>query len=326
MQDWRRGSDGNTTGRTALPIRSVQDRWRRSRYLKIYQKQFTRPAFYNGTANNIQGGLWWPFALRKREHLTLVSLDMSSPWHVGRPVDMQHGSGARPTTTRGVGLSYFPIRDKGKKVAGCSQVCCCTHLRPRNRPIQHRSDFRTQWLWQFATDGFLNMAPERTSTKWDHEYHIARRQKLFQNPPTDRSAYPALQAAVNPHIESFNALFSKDGKPGLIDQALAEIGIKTFFDGDERAAPADKNKLTIRYKSISLQKSQVPPINKYAKNREIYPAECRERHVSYRGKLTATLEYRINNGEPHEFVRELGQMPIMIKASYKTLPAFPTRR
>lgn len=161
------------------------------------------------------------------------------------------------------------------------------------------------------------MAP--TSQAWDHEYNTLRREDLFRNPPTDRTAYPALQEAVNPHIEAFNALFREDDKPGLIAHAIAEIGTKTFLDGNERAGPAGKNRLTIRYKSVTLQKAQVPPTNKWAKRREIFPAECRERHVSYRGKLTATLEYRINGGEPVEFVREIGQMPIMIKVSKSRL-------
>ncbi|KAK3341573.1 hypothetical protein B0T25DRAFT_626185 [Lasiosphaeria hispida] len=159
------------------------------------------------------------------------------------------------------------------------------------------------------------MAPKATNTTWDHEYNIIRRENLFRHPPTDHSAYPALQLAVNPHIEAFNALFPSDGNSGLIGHALAEIGTKIFLDGDERAAPAGKNKLAIRFKNVTLQKAQVPPSNKFAKNREIFPAECRERHVSYRGKLAVTLEYQINNGEPHELVRELGQMPIMVKSN-----------
>ncbi|CAP60512.1 uncharacterized protein PODANS_1_8070 [Podospora anserina S mat+] len=159
------------------------------------------------------------------------------------------------------------------------------------------------------------MAPERTNTTWEHGYHTLRREKLFRNPPTDQTAYPALQEAVNPHIEAFNALFRNDGKPSLLDHAIAEIGTKTFLDGDERADPASRNKLTVRYKSVTLQKAQVAQSNKFAKRREIFPAECRERHVSYRGKLTAVLEYRINNGDAHEFVRELGQMPIMVKSN-----------
>lgn len=165
------------------------------------------------------------------------------------------------------------------------------------------------------------MAPSATATAtvWDHEYDTLRRAKLFANPPTDHSAYPALQEAVNPHIESFNAIFrgsSDDGRiRGLMAEAIAEIGTKTYLDGDDRAAAAGKNRLRIRYRNVTLQKSQIPPSNKLAKNREVLPAECRERHVTYRGKLTATLEYQINDGDPVEFVRDLGQLPIMVKVS-----------
>ena len=150
------------------------------------------------------------------------------------------------------------------------------------------------------------MAPKGTDTTWDHEFNVLRRQELFRNPPTDHSAYPALQLAVDPHIESFNALFPEDGRKGLIDHGLAEIGTKTYLD-------AQKNRLTLRCKNMMLQKSQVPPNNKFAKNREIFPSECRERHVTYRGKLMATFEYQVNSGEPVEFVRELGQLPLMVK-------------
>lgn len=156
------------------------------------------------------------------------------------------------------------------------------------------------------------MAPVKTQTEWDHQYNTIRRENLFRNPPTDHSAYPLLQIAVNPHIEAFNALFPTDGRKGLLAHGLADIGTKTFFDSPDGSL-VPRNKLTIRYKSVSLQKSLLPPSNKFAKNREIFPAECRERHATYRGKLTATLEYRINDGDPHEFVRELGNMPIMVK-------------
>ncbi|KAH8905399.1 beta and beta-prime subunits of DNA dependent RNA-polymerase [Coniochaeta sp. PMI_546] len=152
------------------------------------------------------------------------------------------------------------------------------------------------------------MAPKGTNTTWDHEFNLVRRQDLFRNPPTDHTAYPALQEAVDPHIQSFNALFPDGGRKGLIDHGLAEIGTKTYLD-------PEKNRLTVRCKNVMLQKSQVPPSNKFAKNREILPAECRERHSTYRGKLMATFEYRINSGDPVEFVRELGQLPIMVKSN-----------
>lgn len=157
------------------------------------------------------------------------------------------------------------------------------------------------------------MAPSATNTEWDHEYNTLRREKLFREPPKDRSAYPLLQLAVNPHIESFDALFEPDG---LIAKGLEDIDTKVFFDGDDRSSLASRNRLSIRYKGVQLLKSQIPPSNKFAKNREILPAECRERHVTYRGKLSATFEYRINGGDPQEFTRELGQLPVMVKSRH----------
>lgn len=168
------------------------------------------------------------------------------------------------------------------------------------------------------------MAPSATDVDWDHQYNTLRRENLFRNPPTDRSAYPALQLAIEPHLDSFNAVFREDGKPSLLDYGLADIGTKLFFDGDEASGSFGKNKLSIRYKSVSLQKAELPHTNKFALQRQIFPAECRERHATYRGKLSATLEYRINDGEPHEFVRELGQIPIMVKVQ-SSFPITPIR-
>ena len=149
-----------------------------------------------------------------------------------------------------------------------------------------------------------------TDTTWSHEFDTIRRENLFRNPPKDHTAYPALKAAIAPHIESFNALLEKDG---LIAQGLLDIGTKTYLDGDEREGPAGKNKLTIKIKEVFVEKSVLPASNKFStKNREILPSECRERHVTYRGKISARLEFRVNNGDPKEFVRDLGQLPLML--------------
>jgi DNA-directed RNA polymerase I subunit RPA2 len=149
-----------------------------------------------------------------------------------------------------------------------------------------------------------------TDTTWSHEFDTLRRENLFRNPPKDHTAYPALKAAIAPHIESFNALLEKDG---LIAQGLLDIGTKTYLDGDERAGPAGKNKLTLKIKEVFVEKSMLPASNKFStKNREILPSECRERHVTYRGKISARLEFRVNNGDPKEFVRDLGQLPLML--------------
>ncbi|KIV91959.1 hypothetical protein PV10_06445 [Exophiala mesophila] len=154
----------------------------------------------------------------------------------------------------------------------------------------------------------------QTSTKWSVEYDTVRRQKLFKNTPKDRSAFPALKAAVKPHIESFNALFDQN----LIDHALKDIGTYTTTDGSPRdtTRAGHRNKLDLKVTEILLEKPVLPSSNKYSvHNRNIYPSECRERHSTYRGKLRARLQYRINNGEWKESIRELGQMPIMLRSS-----------
>jgi len=151
---------------------------------------------------------------------------------------------------------------------------------------------------------------ESTNTKWSHEFDTLRRENLFKNPPKDHSAYPLLEQAIAPHIESFNALFEPDG---LIAKGILDIGTKYYLDGDERTGPAGKNVLSVKIKDVRVEKAVLPPSNKFSKNREIYPAECRERHVTYRGKMMATLQFRINGGDPFDFVRDLGQIPLMLK-------------
>lgn len=156
------------------------------------------------------------------------------------------------------------------------------------------------------------MAPARDSSKrprWTVEYDTLRREKLFRRPPRDHTAYPALQAAVTPHIESFNALLEKDGQ---LEHALQEIGTKVFLDGEP--GDAIRNRLSVRLREIFVEKAQIPASNKFStRNREIFPAECRERHATYRGKMRVRLEFRVNDEPWKETVRDLGQLPIMLK-------------
>lgn len=168
------------------------------------------------------------------------------------------------------------------------------------------------------------MAPA-TDTQWSVDYDTLRREDLFRHPPKDHSAYPSLAEAIRPHINSFNALF-EDSK--ILEAGLRDIGTKTFLDGDaetpeqkkarqaEGRRPPKRNRLNVRVQEIFLDKPTLPPTNKFStKNRNILPSETRERHATYRGKLRVRLEYQINNGDWNESVRELGQVPIMLRVS-----------
>lgn len=184
------------------------------------------------------------------------------------------------------------------------------------KPAAHLSGYPASNLIAFQLK--LNMPPSKSSkssklkptdTKWSCEFDTARRESLFRNPPKDHSAYPLLKDAIAPHIESFNALFKEDG---LIARGLKDIGTKYFFDGDGQAPISTRNKMSMRIKEVIVNKPQLPDSNKFSKIRSITPSECRERHVTYRGKVSGRFELRINDGDPHEIVRELGQMPIMM--------------
>ena len=106
--------------------------------------------------------------------------------------------------------------------------------------------------------------------------------------------------------------------------AIKDIGTKHFLDGDPFPQPEDvvqRNRLSVRIRGVFLDKSALPVSNKFAlTNRNIMPAECRERHATYRGKLKVRMEWKVNNGAWQEVVREMGYVPIMLRVCSSFLP------
>ena len=165
-----------------------------------------------------------------------------------------------------------------------------------------------------------------TSTEWTSEFDTLRRERLFRNPPKDHTAYPALVDALHPHVDSFNALFDHRN---LLGRAMEDIGTKVFLDKPFGSLPrtedgsedtsrtrSGRNRFLVRIAKVILEKSVLPAANKISTtNREIFPAECRERHATYRGKLRAQLEYKLNDGAWQQETYELGHLPIMVKTS-----------
>ena len=164
-----------------------------------------------------------------------------------------------------------------------------------------------------------------TDTQWTAKFDTIRRETLFKHPPKDHTPYPTLAEAIYPHINSFNALFDNSK---LLEAGLKDIGAKSFLDGEpetpqrraqrlEDAKPHEKrNRFSVRIRELFLEKPVLPPTNKFStKNRDIYPAECRERHATYRGKLRVRVEYKLNGSEWHDTIRDMGQIPIMLKTN-----------
>ncbi|KAK9457528.1 hypothetical protein V1511DRAFT_466202 [Dipodascopsis uninucleata] len=140
-------------------------------------------------------------------------------------------------------------------------------------------------------------------------FNTLEREKYFQNPPKDKSAYPLLAEAVAPHIGSFNALTSG----GLLDLAVKDIGERTVFDSNDVGRLG--NKFTFRIDSVQLLKPTLSGRDKTTINRRVYPAECRERHTSYRARMVLKLTYSVNDGPEQSENREAGLVPIMLKSN-----------
>ncbi|KAL8958113.1 MAG: hypothetical protein Q9193_004769, partial [Seirophora villosa] len=107
---------------------------------------------------------------------------------------------------------------------------------------------------------------------WSAEFDTVRREKLFRKPPRDRTAYPSLVDAIQPHVQSFNALF---GDTQLLAAGIKDIGTKVFLDGrpegtlqnahheDPTPLPHPRNRLSVRIRGVFLEKAVLPPTNKY---------------------------------------------------------------
>lgn len=142
-------------------------------------------------------------------------------------------------------------------------------------------------------------------------FHTLARELRFSHPSEEKSHYKMLHDAVNPHVQSFNAIFDgPDG--GLLDQAVADIDRKVIFDSEDRGVA---NKLTYWIDSVALEKPRVVYANKAARSSNLLPSECRERMASYRGRLTLRVAYKINDG-PVEFDdRAGGFVPVMLRSN-----------
>lgn len=146
---------------------------------------------------------------------------------------------------------------------------------------------------------------------WTSDFNTLRRQNLFQNPPDEKSAYPLLHDAIHFHNEAFNAMF---GRQSLIERGLEDIGTKWHRDGELSASQPDaKNDLRIRITNVGLAYPEAGSVRGGGAGKPLYPWECRERHISYKGLMTATLEYTINNSDPVEFDVDYGKVPIMVR-------------
>nr|KAF6329194.1 RNA polymerase I subunit B [Pipistrellus kuhlii] len=122
---------------------------------------------------------------------------------------------------------------------------------------------------------------------------------------------PALQELTQAHVESFNYAV----REGL-SHAVQAIPPFEFAFKDERIS------LTIVDAVIS---SPTVPKGSICKEFSVYPAECRGRRSTYRGKLTADISWAVNGVTKGTIKQVLGYVPIMVKSKLCNLYNLPPK-
>ncbi|KAI9168642.1 hypothetical protein H9P43_008015 [Blastocladiella emersonii ATCC 22665] len=147
-----------------------------------------------------------------------------------------------------------------------------------------------------------------------HHFAPLERTKNAQSPPSNASLYPHLHSLVAPHLESFNNLTDLGNGDSLLNLYVNEVGKFAAFDRKSDKYDGLGNKLTFWIEELSLTKPTIPDKAK-ADKRLTYPTECRERLVSYRGRLQAKLCVSLNDGAPQRITTDMGAIPIMVRSN-----------
>ncbi|XP_013907831.1 PREDICTED: DNA-directed RNA polymerase I subunit RPA2 isoform X1 [Thamnophis sirtalis] len=113
---------------------------------------------------------------------------------------------------------------------------------------------------------------------------------------------PALQDIARAHIESFNYAVSEGLNCAAQDIPPLEFAFKN-------------DRITLAFSGATISPPMVPK-GSICKELKVYPAECRARRSTYRGKLTADVSWSVN-GIPKGIIKQtLGNIPIMVKSKF----------
>lgn len=106
-----------------------------------------------------------------------------------------------------------------------------------------------------------------------------------------------------PHVESFNYML----REGLNDCVKNMRPIQFELPNSDR--------VSLEISNICIQTPLIPHTVVGARERKIYPTECRQRASTYNGMVVVRLKWSINNLEMPSIDNELGEIPIMLKSN-----------
>lgn len=111
-----------------------------------------------------------------------------------------------------------------------------------------------------------------------------------------------LQDLGAPHVSSFNYML----REGL-QKAIANLNPVEFEIGSDV--------LKFQISQANIENPMVPAGTVLVKDPKIFPSECRQRAATYKGKLLVQIRWYLNGKEQQPFVKDLGEIPIMLRVS-----------
>lgn len=104
-----------------------------------------------------------------------------------------------------------------------------------------------------------------------------------------------------PHVDSFNY---------MLDEGLADCA-KNIHPVEFEIPTGDRVKLFIE--SISITQPQVPNSCISARNKKIYPTECRQRAGTYTGACNVGVGWSLNGVSRPTVDKSMGEIPVMLR-------------
>lgn len=101
----------------------------------------------------------------------------------------------------------------------------------------------------------------------------------------------------------------------MLDEGLADCA-KNIFPVEFDLPTNDRIKLYID--SITISNPQVPSSCITARQKRIYPTECRQRACSYAGTCTVGVGWSVNGVARPVVEKVMGEVPIMIRVNLNT--------
>ena len=158
------------------------------------------------------------------------------------------------------------------------------------------------------------------SSSSDGEEEEARPRTLSK--PTTTSE--AWQRVAQPHVDSFNFMLEEGLDMAVANLPPVEIplydplqqqkkaladGSDNDSDGSDDEDAGNRNSLSVWIDSAMIG---YPTKSDDSTDQRIFPAECRERHISYSGALNVVVNYSLNGGPVKSVSRKVGDVPIMV--------------